>query len=185
MHLTRLRTLLLATAALALLASKTPADTTADSAATANDSATTTANSAAADSAKLQSQASNWITKQFGPFKFTAGPNDSGDFGANLDGKGEKDASLNTIQLVENVDKFWLPAFYNIGYSADGTWTSDSHTARNATASLKPGIDAGVFHGPYKPGTPQSDCAPHAPQCGTYSAFPIYWLGGGEGGEGE
>src|SRR5580692_442116 len=90
----------------------------------------------ATDAAALQSDSSNWITKQFGPFKFTAGPNNSGAFAANLDGKGEKDASLGSVDMVENVDKFWFPASYNIGYGADGTWTTDSKAPSNFSLSL-------------------------------------------------
>jgi len=129
-----------------------------------------------ADGSALQSASSNLITEQFGPFKFTAGPNTSGAFSANLDGKGEKDGALNAPAMVENVNKFWLPASYNIGYSADGSWSSDPKTPNNGTISLKPGLDAGVFHGIYRAGRPSADCKPEDTQCGTFSTFPSFWL---------
>jgi hypothetical protein len=129
-----------------------------------------------ADASSLQQQGSDWINEQFGPFKFTAGPDSSGDLAANLDGKGQKSGALDNIDLVENVEKFWLPAFYNVAYSAGGTWSSDAHSARNATLSLKPGIDTAVFHGAYEAGKP-AQCSSDSSHCGTYSVFPSLWLG--------
>jgi hypothetical protein len=134
----------------------------------------------ATDATTLQNNASNLITKQFGPFKFTAGPSTTGAFTANLDGKGEKDGALGSIDMVENVDKLWFPASYNIGYAADGTWNSDPKTPNNGTLSLKPGLDTGLFHGIYRLGTPTKDCSLKSPQCGTVnSIFPAYWFGFG------
>ena len=128
------------------------------------------------DAFTLQGMSSSLITEQFGPFKFTAGPNTSAAFSANLDGKGQKDAALTAVEMVENVDKFWLPASYSIGYAADGTWSSDPKTPSNGTLSLKPGLDAGVFRGIYHAGSPTPDCKPTDTQCGTYSVFPSYWF---------
>jgi hypothetical protein len=129
------------------------------------------------DGAAFQKDASDWITKQFGPFKFTTGPNSSGAFAANLDGKGEKDGALGSINLIENVDKFWFPAFYNIGYATDGTWSSDPKAPSNFSLSLKPGLDGGLYHGIYKLGTAQKDCPLESSECGQFSTFPHYWLG--------
>jgi len=106
------------------------------------------------------------LTKAFGPFKFTAGPTDNGSFGATLDGEGRKTVcsacfSSASSPPPENVNRFWYPAFWYLGYATTGTWSNDSNSPNNASISLKPGVDGALFHGIFSAVDPNAP----APKC--------------------
>ena len=103
----------------------------------------------------------DFYTKKIGPLTVAAGPATGGGFGVSVSGdQGTPLTSLySNVPAHETQMDAWYHAYMgSLSYKVDSLFTTQASSPNNASISLDPGFDLGMYHGRVK--KPPEDCKP-------------------------
>lgn len=124
----------------------------------------------ASDSNTKTQQIDSLFSAPFGPIMVAAGPATQGGFGISVSGdKSTPPLShlYSNLPSTPGPDAWYQAYVTSLQYTVNGLWSTRATSTNNASLSLDPGADLGLYFGHYSP--PPKGCKPRKNETGKYT----------------